>query len=269
LAKNIKIANRIGIPYVIVPYYAYNRITSLMLGRTLLRLANKVLPPPGPTSWRLLVTPNWPWKLRHAPFAKLGSDTFLTVAPGGIIVHTADADVISQVTARQNDFPKASHLYKSVNIYGHNVVSAADGPEWRRYRKAIAPTFTENLHQVAFECTRDEAFCLIGNWTGVGDTSDRRPVKTMAQDTMMLSLNVMSQAALGMRMDGHKFNDDGAQSEPSLSDNCNRLKETEKDMSFMGSLKFLLSNILLVMIVPGWWLSMSNPFPHFSMENQS
>lgn len=104
LAKNVRIARASGIPYVIVPYYTYSRLTSMFMARTLLRLTDKFAPSLSATSWRYLVTSNWPWKFRHAPFAGLGTDTFLTVSPGGIIMHTADANVIAQIFARGDDF---------------------------------------------------------------------------------------------------------------------------------------------------------------------
>src|SRR5665213_2705841 len=101
LARNIQIAKASGIRYVVVPFYSYNYLVTI-LSRPLLKLADKHFPESSPTSWRHLVRSNWPWKFRYAPFAKLG-DTFLTVAPGGVILSTADADVIAQITTRGTD----------------------------------------------------------------------------------------------------------------------------------------------------------------------
>lgn len=93
---------------------------------------------------------DWPWNLRYAPFAKMGTDTFLTVAPGGIILYTADADVISQITTRWTDFPKPTPLYRSVNIYGKNIVSS-EGPAWRYRRKLTSHSFGEKNNQLVWE----------------------------------------------------------------------------------------------------------------------
>ena len=62
---------------------------------------------------------------------------------------TADADVIAEmVGTRRNDFPKPSHFYRSVNIYGKNVVSS-EGALWRQHRRITSPPFTEkNNHLV-------------------------------------------------------------------------------------------------------------------------
>ena len=130
LTRNIRIAKASGIPYVLVPYYAYNSLTSLLMARTLLRLTDVIAPGLSATSWRHLVTSKWPWNFRHAPFVALNTDTFLTVAPGGIILNTADANVIAQIFARGDDFPKATHLYRHIDIFGKNVVSSG-GATWR------------------------------------------------------------------------------------------------------------------------------------------
>ena len=73
----------------------------------------------------------------------------MTVSPGGILLFTADADVITEmVGTRRNDFPKPSHFYRSVNIYGKNVVSS-EGALWRQHRRITSPPFTEkNNHLV-------------------------------------------------------------------------------------------------------------------------
>ena len=87
LARNIRIAKASGIPYVVVPYYAYNSLTAMFMSHTLLKFTDKIAPGLSVTSWRHLVTSKWPWKFRHAPFTRLHTDTFLTVAPGGIIMN--------------------------------------------------------------------------------------------------------------------------------------------------------------------------------------
>ena len=45
-------------------------------------------------------------------------------------MNTADANVIAQIFARGDDFPKATRLYRHVDIYGKNVVSSG-GATWR------------------------------------------------------------------------------------------------------------------------------------------
>ena len=240
-AGNIRAARKTGLPYVLVPFFAYNRITSLFMLRVVIRLANKILPEPSITSGRTLSTGSWPWKLQYAPFAKLG-DTFLTVAPGGIIINTADADVISQIMARGADFPKASHLYKTVDIYGENIL-ASEGETWRRHRKLMAPLFSEKNNQLVWKQTLECCDTLLSSWT----SEPGRTIRTLAKDTMRLSLNVIEQAGLGQ-------NELWPSSDESQVSTKDELQDGHK-MTFHGSLTSVLDNLLYIILLPTCFLA--------------
>ncbi|RMZ76580.1 hypothetical protein DV737_g4740, partial [Chaetothyriales sp. CBS 132003] len=57
----------------------------------------------------------------HEIFKRVGHDTFLTVAPGGICLHSCEPAVVTQITTRRNDFPKPTSMYASLDVYGKNV----------------------------------------------------------------------------------------------------------------------------------------------------
>jgi len=243
LLKNIRIARATGTPYVIVPVYAYNRINLILFSRTISRLCDALLGQPSTTSWRRLTGSAWPWKLRHGPFADLETDTFLTVAPGGIILYTADADVIAQINARGNDFPKATQLYKHVDIYGKNVVSSG-GATWRRHRSVTGPAFTEKNNQLVWKETLDITQAMLYSWVGSGNGV--QTVRTVAGDAMRLSLEVIGRAGLGQRMEWSKVTEEG--------DNKRVLPSGHK-LTFSEALQFLLGHIFYVIAVPIWFLS--------------
>ena len=244
LLRNIQVARSTGLKYVVVPWYAYNRVTALLLHRTVARVLNAYLPEPPMTSGRRLVTSTWPWKFRYAPFAALGTDTFWTVAPGGNILHTADANVIADITSRGADFPKPTVLYKSVDIYGKNVVSS-EGVMWRQHRKLVAPAFTEKNSQLVFNETLEQTEAMLDLWQGLD--GDAKTLRTVGEDTMRLSLNVIGRAGLGRKMGwpsslkGVEGSDEG--------ETMNNHK-----LSFTESLHYLLKNIFFVMIFPKWLL---------------
>jgi len=73
---------------------------------------------------------------------ELGSDVFWVVGAGGAHLYVSDADVISQVVHRWKDFSKLVKYYRSLNIFGPNVLTA-EGAVWQRHRKIIAPPFSE------------------------------------------------------------------------------------------------------------------------------
>lgn len=145
LRRNIDKARASGIPYFIVPVYFMN-IAWLTGHRLLLPFFSRL--PLSWTSWLVICNPEFPWTSRYAIYKEVGHDTFLSVAPGGIMMFTCDPAVVSQITTRRNDFPKPTHIYRSVDIYGKNVVSS-EGQVWRNHRKATSPPFTEaNNHLV-------------------------------------------------------------------------------------------------------------------------
>src|SRR3569833_345900 len=132
LLRHVRRAQRSGIPYTVVPISSYN-LLFVLFGPRVLNLLDRVLGlPSSETSWRWLVRGSWPWRRRYAPFAHMGSDTFLTVTPSGSILYTADADVISQILGRMADFPKPTFLYKNVDIFGKNVMKT-ERAAWRRF----------------------------------------------------------------------------------------------------------------------------------------
>lgn len=161
---------------------------------TLLRLLNRILAAPSVTSWRLLATSLWPLKVRHAPFKKFGTDTFLIVAPGGNVLNTADAHVIAQILARGTDFPKPVAIYKQIDIYGKNVISS-EGNAWRHHRKLTRPAFSEKNNQLVWKESLELSKVMISRLQGLSTGSST--VVNVGEDIMRLSLDVLGRAGLG------------------------------------------------------------------------
>ena len=136
-ARNLAAAKKSGIPYVIIPFYQLNRLYQLSQ-LFVVPIVRKL-----PASWTEIwfdLTLEWGWNRRYEPFKRFGTDTFLTVSPERNHLYTADADVISQITTRRNDFPKALEVYESIKIYGNNVITS-EGQVWRHHRKITSPPF--------------------------------------------------------------------------------------------------------------------------------
>lgn len=239
---NIQAAKATRLHYVVVPYFIYNDI-SRVLCPPLLRLTNRFLPEASTASWRNLVGSIWPVKFRHGPFAALETDNFLTVAPGGNILSTADAGVIAQIFARPADFPKATQIYKTISIYGKNVVSA-DGPMWRRHRKLTAAAFTENNNQLVWKTTLDRSQAMLSSWAALGGSC--QTIQHVRHDTERLSLEVIGRAGLGHQLEWN---------------------ESERDLpeghtiSFTTAFQHISRNVIIiasmVRLFPTWFLSKS------------
>jgi hypothetical protein len=135
---NLARARASGITYIVVPVFFLKRWW-LASHRLFFPLLAKL--PSSWTTWLDFVLPDFPFLYRHEIFKRVGADTFLTVSPGGLVLYTCEPAVITQITTRRNDFPKPTEIYRSVDVYGKNVVST-EGQVWRQHRKATSPVST-------------------------------------------------------------------------------------------------------------------------------
>ena len=249
LRRNLVKAKASGIHYVIVPVYFLRR-SWLALHRLYLPYLAKL--PDSWTKWVDFVLPDWPFEYRHQLFKQVGHDTFLTVAPTGITLWTCEPAVISQITTRRNDFPKPTHIYRSLDIYGKNVVSS-EGQMWRQHRKATAPPFTEANNHLVWTETIDQTQKMVDSWVGEHKTVDR-----VMDDTMRLSLHVISRAGFGRKLDwpqegaGEKV--DQAYDDPSKIRNEEEGADEGHSMSYTYAIHCLLDNILFQFLLPRWML---------------
>ncbi|KAH0536022.1 hypothetical protein FGG08_007089 [Glutinoglossum americanum] len=163
-------------------------------------------------------------------------------------MHTADANVIAQITARGTDFPKATHLYRTVDIYGQNIL-CSEGAAWRYHRKLTSPLFAEKNIQLVWKETLDQSQAMLESWLGPGGNG--RTIRRVAGDTMRLSLNVISRAGLGQKMEWQTAAEESRAPGKSIPGG--------HTMSFTYSLRCLLDNLLYVMILPAWFLR-NSPF---------
>ncbi len=242
LWRNIQIARQSKMPYVALPVFSNNLVLSLLI-KVVLDLADRVVgPPSSAASWRWLISRSWTWKLSYGPFSELGTDTFLTVAPGGFILHTADADVVHQITTRRQDFPKPVRQYKSIDIFGGNVVSS-EGADWKRHRKLVGPAFGESTNRAVWEETLKHGRPILQTWAQT--SANRGVVRTTGEDSMKLTLSVLGKVAFGLNLSGSS---DEEAVQPAADDAS----------AFIRSLAYLLANLFKVIIMPQWLLSKQN-----------
>ncbi|MCJ1287987.1 hypothetical protein MMC26_007340 [Xylographa opegraphella] len=257
-ARNLAAAKASGIPYIITPVYLFNTIW-LLLHRPLMRHLRK-LPQAWTFPWLDVLTTEWGWVQRYELFRKLETDTFLTVAPGtpGIMLWTADATAISQITTRRNDFPKPIHMYRSVDIFGKNVVST-EGQVWRHHRKVVSPPFTEKNNHLVWSETLVQAQDMLKSWIGTGGVR-KHTVKTVGDDAMRLSLHVISRAGFGVQLQWPGIGDDSktkTETEQKTSDEKNSPSEIDEGhtLNYTDALQTLLHNLLWVMLLPRFLLN--------------
>lgn len=137
--RNIGAAKRSRLPHIVTPIYLYNPVWMITHKLWLPFLSS--LPTSWTGTWPEFTTPHWVWDKGYPPFAETG-DTFLTVAPGGVLVWTVDAEVISQICANREAFPRPLKSYKILEIFGENLIST-EGRTWKAHRNILSSSFNE------------------------------------------------------------------------------------------------------------------------------
>jgi cytochrome P450 len=191
------------------------------------------------------MSPDFTWSLRYDVYQEFGSDSFMLVCAAKNTVYTADAEAISQITTRRNDFPKPIEMYTGVDVYGKNVVSL-EGQMWRHHRKVTSPPFTEKNNLLVWTESVHQASSMITEW--LGGKSDRATgkIEDGAPEAMRLSLHVISRAGFGVQLSWP--HEEGTTAVP-----------PGHTMTYKSALETLLHQLLTVIITPKWLLSIS-PF---------
>jgi cytochrome P450 len=171
----------------------------------------------------------------------------------------ADAEAVTQITTRRNDFPKPLHMYSRLNIYGRNLV-ATEGSEWRMHRKLTAPSFGEKNNELVFVESLHHAQCLMRLWTG-RDGLEEKTVSDPATDTMRFALYVISRAGFGVRVAWPHEEEEQKEEETTGSGSSfgSQIPPGHK-MNYREALGSLLHNIMWTQMGPPEYLSKLTTF---------
>lgn len=253
-ARNLAAAKASGLTYVVVPVFVFNRFW-LITHRLWWPLLER-LPRRWTESWLDLLDPEWVWKRLYGPFQKLGTDVFFTVSPGANMLWVADPSTISQIAFRRFDFPKPIDIYGAVDIYGKNVVTT-EGAVWKNHRKITSPPFTEKNNHLVWAESIHQAQCMVQSWVGMDGTGNKTITK-VADDTMRLSLHVISRAGFGRRLLWPGIEDEmehhGGAEVPRDGQRTSSNVPEGHTMSYTSALTVLLHQILWILALPSWLL---------------
>ncbi|KAG2139547.1 cytochrome P450, partial [Suillus cothurnatus] len=110
------------------------------------------------------------WLSKHGPFAERGLDIISTAAcwpkaTGSMLI--ADVTVIKDIVwSRGQHFPKPLGQYNILTFFGKNII-AFEGNEWKRYRKIVAPRFSERNNRLVWDATTKIMLDLFDTvWAG-------------------------------------------------------------------------------------------------------
>lgn len=247
---NLDAARTSNIPYIVVPVWWLNpfwRAIQSFWAPILRRLPIQWTDP-----WLEVILENWTWRDRFALLEKLGTDTFLTVSPGGNTLYVANASVINEITSRRNDFPKPIQDYKILEIYGKSLISL-EGSLWKYHRKIASPLFTEKSNHTVWVETLLQAQAMLKSWFK-DDKDKSSTINTVEEDTMRISLHVISRVVFGVHLQwpGVKMGEDASLSEQNHQDPKSGQKHV---MTYADAINTVLRNIFLILLIPRFLLS--------------
>lgn len=259
--RNLSAAKGSNIPYIVVPIYWLNplwRITQPLCMPVLRRLPLRWTDP-----WLSVIEENWTWTSRYAIFERLGTDTFLTVSPGGNTLYLANASVINEITSRRTDFPKPIQDYKLLEIYGRSLVSS-EGQVWKQHRKIAGALFTEKSNHTVWAESIQQTQAILKYWiedSGLKSST----IYTVEEDTMRLSLHVISRVGFGVHLPMTPAkHENGINSEGSYNpiDQSSRVGQPESGhkMTYADAINIVLCDIMWILVIPRFLLSQSPKF---------
>ena len=194
-------------------------------------------------------------------------DVFLVAAPSRINAFVADAEAITQITTRRNDFPKPLEMYTGLDIYGKNLVTT-EGADWRMHRKLVAPSFGEKNNELVFTESLHHAQSLLGLWTG-SDGRGNLTVTDPSLGAMVFALYVISSAGFDVRVMWPHEEGNPARERKSESKSMFVGSKTPEGhtMNYREALSELLHNIMWTQILPRKWLCKFLFNNHYSSAN--
>lgn len=205
-----------------------------------------------------LLDPEWGYRKGHAPFEKIGGDVFIIASATRLSAFVADAEAVTQITTRRNDFPKPLEMYGALDIYGKNLVST-EGSDWRMHRKLTAPSFGEKNNELVFKESLHHARSLLGLWTGPNGQGNET-IQDPAVATMSFALFVISSAGFDVRVKWpheEKTRASSVESDESKSMLVGSEKSAGHKMTYREAISELLHNIMWTQIIPPRYLPLS------------
>lgn len=184
-------------------------------------------------------------------FAKLG-EAFWLATPHQLLLYTCNAEVIHQVTAKREAFPKPLDSYKILAMYGNNVVTT-EGASWRLHRKVTSASFNERNAALTFAESIRQTAGMVSQWLGP-DGKGNKTIKSVEHDANNLTLHIIGYVGFGLRFlwPGQRL---PADTDPKFEKYAALEPPAGHEMTFKAALEKTLDKIILLLILPRWLLS--------------
>ncbi|KAH7887086.1 cytochrome P450 [Phlebopus sp. FC_14] len=183
------------------------------------------------------------WRLKHSSFAQRGLDVISAVSlwPRTVgMLWIADASVIKEIVWSRGRFPKPLHQYKVLTFFGENIV-VSEADEWKRYRKIVAPAFSEKNNRLVWDATTKIMLELFDDvWAGQNEITVNHGVDL----TLPIALFVIGAAGFGQ----------------GISWKADTVIPSGHQMTLKDALHTVTNDLPIKVLVPKWALGMTARF---------
>ncbi|KAG8682517.1 hypothetical protein FRC11_014771 [Ceratobasidium sp. 423] len=139
--------------------------------------------------------PGHEFQLKRTIVDKVGMDIYsgVGVFPVTSACYVSDLDALKQILASRSAFKKHPYDYRMLTIFGKNLLSA-EGDEWRRQRRIVAPVFSEKNNRLVQSSAKGFVDQMINEW---GYETPTRIQDVDNDITMQITLCVIAKAGFG------------------------------------------------------------------------
>ncbi|KAF7929751.1 hypothetical protein EAE99_004655 [Botrytis elliptica] len=190
LYQNYILAKKIGVPIIVLPPSPQNPIW-MLLADIIVPLFQKLSIT---CSWSLIRFGRRAWEFKDKAQIHLEiGDIFIMITPDKNILYICDADTLSEVLMRGNEFKKPREVLEMLNVFGRNISTVSD-EDWPRHKKATGPPFSnEQTNNLVWQEALRQTQEMMHYWIDQGKLA----LRTTAEDAKTLSLNILTSAGLG------------------------------------------------------------------------
>lgn len=225
-------AQATGLPCVIVPALPMSPMVRILMMNPVSLL--KRLPITWTPAWLRHLDLMSGWHDGYGIYKRMGADSYVLVAPIGIMLVTCAPDAIDEILHRRDVFPRPVELFRPIGRNGNNL-ACIEGAQWRRTRRIVSSAFGDRNNREVWLEALYQAPRIVQSWT----PGQRIPLNV---DTRRISQNIMSKAGFGYRME--------------WGNNHVTCEETKhRGMTYIEAARGLVRNILPAIVIPELLLS--------------
>ncbi|KAH7063432.1 cytochrome P450 monooxygenase-like protein [Macrophomina phaseolina] len=233
LFQNVQRARSTGLKVVISPISARNPVW-MIFQDLLIPILDKL--GVDTESALKLTKRSWNFHDRYQMHQKYGK-AFAHATPSEVEIYVADPASSDELLARKKDFVKPMDMVGIINIYGPTVAST-DGPDWFRHRRITATPFNERNNRIVWSESVKQTSQMLSYFTNkvgsVGSTA-------LGEDTMTLTLHILTSAGLGFSYDFRGALENGKQE---------NAEEEGHTLSYRNCLAAVLEDFIMMALLP-------------------